>query len=330
MAASHTQSAAAQPRNMDRTTEEHTQLVKPINALTDANKPSRIMPTTKLTPPFQLGSQLTTDGNVELPSASSTSIERERLLRTLRDEDLELMHSALWYAGRKSNISPLHHQRVLRRDVVLTEKARLHLTWFGTVVYIKRLEDELLNWTYFANVVSGDWILHQAATGFLLSYARLVEYPSDLEIAQSCGLINKGVSWQAWRAFRVDILACVADRQVHDRFEYGELRLCRLNQIYRMKGFGLSYFTVHREYSSYFGANYMTLVTLFALVSVALSAMQVMSGIDGISTAVTTTSYRFAIATLLAMSGCCAVMLALYFGLYVWNWCLIFVRRASQ
>jgi len=289
------------------------------------------MPTTKLTPPFQPGSQLITDDNVRPPRASSTTTERDQLLRTLRDEELESMHGGLWYAGRKGNISPLHHQRVLRRDIVLTEKARLHLTWFGTVIYVQRLPDELLNWTYFANVVSGDWVLHQAATRFLLSYARLVEYPSDLDIAQSCGLINKAISWRTWRDFRAEVLERVADRrQVHDRFEYGELRLGRLNQIYRIKGFGLSYFAVHREYSSYFGDNYMALVTLFALVSVALSAMQVMSSIDGISAAVATTSYRFAIATLLAMSGCCAGMLALYFGLYVWNWCLICVRRNSQ
>jgi hypothetical protein len=283
----------------------------------------------KLVPPFRPDVQLTTDRHTEVLDASNTTTERERLIQTLREDDLEFMHKGLWYAGRKGNISPLHHQRVIRRDIVLTEKARLHLVWFERVIYIKRLEDELLNWVYFSNVICGDWILHQAATGFLLSYARLVEFPSDLEIAQSFGLMNKSITWCSWKAFRNHILRHLVDRHVHDRFEYGELRLGRLNQIYRMKGLGLAYFTVHREYSSYFGANYLSLVALFALVSVALSAMQVMSGIDGAPEVVTTTSYRFAIATLLALGGCCVSLLVLYVGLYIWNWCLIFARRVS-
>lgn len=182
---------------------------------------------------------------------------------------------------------------------------------------------------YFSNVICGDWILHQAATGFLLSYARLVEFPSDPGFAQSFRLMNKSITWCSWKAFRNHILIHLVDRHVHDRFEYEDLRLGRLNQIYRMKGLGLAYFTVHSEYPSYFGANYLSLVALFALVSVALSAMRVMSGIDGAPGAVTTTSYRFAIATLLALGGCCVSLLVLYVGLYIWNWCLIFARRVS-
>jgi hypothetical protein len=97
-----------------------------------------------------------------------------------------------------------------------------------------------------------------------------------------------------------------------------------------MKFLGLSYFNVHRDYSSYFSDNYMTLVALFALVSVALSAMQVMTSINSALAAVSITSYRFAIATLIALAGSCAALLVLYIALYVWNWLLIFVRRLSQ
>ena len=111
----------------------------------------------------------------------------------------------------------------------------------------------------------------------------------------------------------------LAGRDVHDRYEYGELRLGRLNQIYRLKWLGLTYFNVQRDYSSYFGQNYTTLFALFALVSVALSAMQVMTSIDGVPAGATITSYRFAIATLIAVAGSCAVLSALYMGLYVWN-----------
>jgi hypothetical protein len=123
------------------------------------------------------------------------------------------------------------------------------------------------------------------------------------------------------------VLHHLAGRDVHDRYEHGELRLKRLNLIHRLKQLGLTYFNVYRDYSSYFGQNYTTLVALFALVSVALSAMQVMTSADGVPAGATITSYRFAIATLVALTGSCAVLLALYMGLYVWNWYLIYVRR---
>jgi hypothetical protein len=272
-----------------------------------------------LKPPFALDYQLIADPVIP----SDLLEERNRLQRILRDETLESMYKQLWYAGRKGNISPLHHQKVIRRDIVLTERARLHLIWFEKTVYIKRLDDELLSWEYFSKVGCNDEVIHRAASGFLLSYARLIEYPSDLEIAQTHGLVNKDIGWKQWQTFRTSVLHHVTDRNIHDRYEYGELRLGRLDQIYRMKLLGLSYFNVHRDYSSYFGGNYMTLVALFALVSVALSAMQVMTSVDGIPAAVFVTSYRFAIGTLIALAGSCAALLVLYIGLYAWNWLLI-------
>jgi len=282
-----------------------------------------------LLPPFEKAQQLIADEDVDHISPCDSVAEHHRLRHSLRDDDLELMHSQLWYAGRIGNISPLHHQKVLRRDIILTERAQLHLIWFERTIYVKRLEDKIMNWKFFSDVVCGDSIVHQVATGFLVSYAYLIQYPSDLEIAKASGLINKKISWRSWQDFRSGVLHQLADRDIHDRFEYGELRLGRLNQIYRMKFLGLAYFNVYRDYSSYFGDNYMTLVALFALVSVALSAMQVMTGVGGVSRVVLTTSYRFSIATLVALAGSCAILLALYNGLYVWNWALILVRRQS-
>lgn len=281
-------------------------------------------------PPFTQNNQLSTPHDATATDFLTMHAEREPLQMSLQDDELETMHKWLWYAGRKGNISPLHHQKVIRREIILTERARLHLVWSEGRICIQRLGDELLNWTYFSEVVCQDTRLYQAATGFLLSYARLIGYPSDLEIAQNTGLVSKSITWHTWQSFRNDVLHHLTGRDVHDRYEYGELRLDRLNQIYRMKGLGLTYFNVHRDYSSYFSANYMTLVAFFALVSVALSAMQVMSGIDGVPTAIATTSYRFAVATLLTLGGCCTGLLALYVGLYVWNWSLVFARRGSS
>lgn len=283
--------------------------------------------TASLSPPFTQGYQLIPDQDATKPNVHKMEVRPESLVESLHDGDLHSMHRWLWYAGRKGNISPLHHQKVIHRDIVLTERARLHLVWYGKTLYVRRLGDEFLDWDYFSEGFCRDERTYHMATGFLLSYARLIEYPSDLDIAQTSGLINRCVTWHDWQHFRRDVLYHLAGRSVHDRYEYGELRLGRLNQIYRMKGLGLTYFNVYRDYSSYFGENYTALFALFALVSVALSAMQVMTNMDGIPTETIITSYRFAIATLAALSGSCAVLLLLYVGLYVWNWCLILVRR---
>lgn len=280
----------------------------------------------KSTPPFALECQPLSD----VVTPNDLLGEQNRLQRTLRNDVLESMHKHLWYAGRKGNLSPLHHQKVIRRDIILTERARLHLVWYDKTIYVKRLDDELLNWKYFSTVVCGNETVYQAASGFLLSYAHLIEYPSDLEIAKSHGLVNKTIDWRKWQTFRTSILHHLADRDIHDRYEYGELRLDRLNHIYRVKFLGLSYFNIYRDYSSYFGDNYTALVALFALVSVALSAMQVMTSVDGPPAAVSITSYRFSIAVLVALAGSCAVLLALYIALYVWNWLLIFIRRQPR
>jgi len=84
-----------------------------------------------------------------------------------------------------------------------------------------------------------------------------------------------------------------------------------------MKGLGLTYFNVYRDYSSYFSENYTALFALFTLVSVALSAMQVMTNMNGIPIAAMITLYRFAIATLAALSGSYTALLSLYVRLYV-------------
>jgi hypothetical protein len=48
------------------------------------------------------------------------------------------------------------------------------------------------------------------------------------------------VTWHHWQKFRKNVLQHLAGRDVHDRYEYGELRLNRLDQMYCIKGFGLA------------------------------------------------------------------------------------------
>jgi hypothetical protein len=62
------------------------------------------------------------------------------------------------------------------------------LVWFDKTVYIKRLDDELLSWEYFSKIGCNNEVVHRAASGFLLSYTHLTEYPSeDLLTTTSAG-----------------------------------------------------------------------------------------------------------------------------------------------
>jgi hypothetical protein len=285
-----------------------------------------------LVPPFAESNQLLTFQQATGTRASTMdsirkSDERQRVRVLLYEPDLKAMHSLLGYAGRKGDINTLHHQIVLRREIILTEAARLHLVWYQKTIYIQRLSDELLSWDYFSDVICGDKETYEAATGFLFTYMRLIEFPSDLKIAQKAGLVSELLSWERWERFRTDVLHTLALRNVRDRYEYGELRLGRLNSVFRLKGFGLTYFSVYRDYLSYFGENYTGLVALFALVSVALSAMQVMIGFKDVPTVATTISYGFAAAILSALAMGFAFLFGSCVGLCVWNWCSIYIRR---
>jgi len=130
-----------------------------------------------ITPPFAPTCQLV--ANTITPNDLLEG--QNRLQKVIRDDILESLHKQLWYAGRKGNISQLQHQKVIRRDIVLTERAQLHLVWADKTIYVKRLDDELLDWECFSKVVCGNGMVYRAASGFLLSYTRLIEYPSDLE-----------------------------------------------------------------------------------------------------------------------------------------------------
>lgn len=43
---------------------------------------------------------------------------------------LNTIHNWLWRAGLPGRVQPLHHQKVLRRDIVVTERIDLHLVWY--------------------------------------------------------------------------------------------------------------------------------------------------------------------------------------------------------
>ena len=71
--------------------------------------------------------------------------------------------------------------------------------------------------------------------GFLFSYASLIAYESDFKIAQEKNLLSKDMKWTAWVTLAEQLGTEDGNfySQIDERFKYGELRLHRLNLIYR-------------------------------------------------------------------------------------------------
>lgn len=233
--------------------------------------------------------------------------------------ELNVIHSHLWIAGSHGNISPLHHQRVLLRKIIPSDLSRLHLIWFDRIIYVKPFPDYLLDTSRYSEI---SFDPSGSITGFLRSYCRLICSPIDLTIAKNSYLISEDVTWEQWVTFRDATILETKNHHINRRYDYGELRLNRLDVIYRLTGRGLTYFTVHRNYKTYFTQYFSLFVTIFAFVAVILSAMQVLVTINGIPEAVVVTSYRFAVAVLVGVCSCFGYVVSVFLSMFLYNFFL--------
>ena len=250
---------------------------------------------------------------------SSNRVPSEILKADFSTADLNNIHSYLWIAGSHGNISPLHHQRVLLREIIPSELARLHLVWFDRNIYVKPLPDSLIDINRCPDTSSDP---SGSITGFLRSYCSLIRYPIDLVLAKKSHLISEDVTWEQWVAFHDAIILKTNDSHNNRRYDYGELRLNRLDIIYRLTGRGLTYFTVHRNYKTYFAQYFSLFVTVFAFAAVILAAMQVLVAIKDIPEAVVVTSYRFAVAVLVGVCSCFGYVVSVFLFMFSYNFFL--------
>lgn len=207
------------------------------------------------------------------------------LTRELTVSRLNRIHNYLWLAGRAGNIRSLHRQKILERDIVIAEKTDLHLVWDGSRIFIKPLPKFLLDHGFFkehlcSRSTSSDEesSLYGNACGFLLSYTWLIRHESDFLIAKELNLIPPTMdSWDDWCVFAAEVrLNVLRDNcRMNKRYLYGELRMTRLNLIYRIvlrdfRGFHYGY----TRYVFFFQRNFGWLLLVFAYAAVVLAAMQ--------------------------------------------------------
>lgn len=111
------------------------------------------------------------------------------------------------------------------------------------------------------------------------SYSYLIQYECDFNLAQDKGLIPKsdGVDTITWDAFAQLIMTFdqYEDANVSPRYSYGELRLTRLNFYSRIFLRKLTFHHIDAQWSAYLNRFIAPVLTIFAITSIILNAMQV-------------------------------------------------------
>ena len=221
----------------------------------DASKYAHTLLTLYRDPRLQLHK---TSGNVEAFFQQEFDVKR-----------LNKVHKYLFLAGRQMHARPLHRQVMMDRKIVITEQADLHLTWNESQIYLKPFPSFLLKQDAWTEYLCANRDLYESAFGFLISYTWLVCSESDFSIAMAEGgqpaLLPKGMKWTDWKAFVEEVLKDVdvtAPEEVNQRYKNGELRLGRLNLIYRLaptfklRHFIRGYYYGYHQYNVFFRRNF--------------------------------------------------------------------------
>jgi hypothetical protein len=290
----------------------------------------------------------TKQDHIVVPQPNIEFLEKELLVSRINE-----VQDWLWLCGRPRPPRPLHFQRLLQRNIIITENPELHMVWSVKEMFIKPMPPYLLDqdfWETYILPSSNDRRnvkantefppmneelqrndrrkarLAACARGFLFSYTALIAYESDFRIAMMAGLLPSGTSWTAWQTITSDILAEHDYSTVSARFRYGELRLSRLNKVFQFRNGQLirrfsnirtptTYLEFVQEHSAFLG-------TVLAYIVIVLTAMQVGLAIDQlqISQEFQSVVYGFTVFSMIAplVIGVTVVLLAAIVLAYNW------------
>ncbi|KAN0072640.1 hypothetical protein V8E54_009569 [Elaphomyces granulatus] len=229
--------------------------------------------------------------------ARTNHVENDLSVKRLND-----IHRWLWLAGMPMPPRPLTYQLASSRQIVVNERMDLHLVWTSSFkIFLKPIPRYLLDHQFWKEELNKE-DLHKCALGFLKSYSALIQHESDFYIARKKRLIPSALTWDSWVAFVDQLYAGEAKDNVNERYEYGELRLSRLNKIYWMHGYARGYRSPFQTYSQMFRENVAPVAGAIVYIALALTAMQVGLAIPKLSEndAFVNASYGFVIFSILA------------------------------
>lgn len=123
----------------------------------------------------------------------------------------------------------------MSREIFITENPELHLVWSKNRIFLKPIPLYLLDPDFWAAHIIHDRKLAGCARGFLYSYTALIMYQSDFRLAMEKGLLPLHLTWETWKKLSNEILKNHCYASINPRYWYGELRLSRLNKVYRLR-----------------------------------------------------------------------------------------------
>ena len=232
-------------------------------------------------PPFHLDDSIATEINTFI--ARDVSLERLKAVKQL-----------LWFAGNVggralSLVECLEHNRSIR----VTDRADMHVVTSFPTIFLKPLPDYLLCYKVWTEHICNNIVLYQDANILLCSYTNvLILSKSDLRVAHAHGLINEKIDWEQWTAMARGVNRNRVSRVVSIRWIYGELRLARLNWVYRFTHLEI----YHKQDSRGW------LIGTLVYITIVLTAMQVGLGTTKLqnSLAFQRASYGFTVFSIIA------------------------------
>ncbi|KAI8941908.1 hypothetical protein NX059_000022 [Plenodomus lindquistii] len=250
------------------------------------------------------------------------------LAETLNLERLNKIHGLLWMAGRPMRARPLHRYKMMGFNVLPTQQMDLHLLKFSNNMLLKPLPEWIFSHDFWTKYLCHKSDLHASACGFLLSYIWLITTPIDLKLAHDASLLPSFITWHWWKDFvtefynNVDINAL---HQVNPRYQFGELRLSRINSIYRIRYFHTNfirgYLYGYNRYAVFFQRNFSWILSVFVLFSLVLSAMQVGTSLAELqgNRVFLRGSYGFVVLSMVCVGAVLAVLVTVFAGIFLYN-----------
>ncbi|KAG9189467.1 hypothetical protein G6011_06335 [Alternaria panax] len=302
---------------------------------------------------------LTPEGSLPTISGRSNSIflanddPRQFLKHDLDLWRLNRIHGHLWMAGRPMRARPLHRYKMLGMEVLGTQQMDLHLLKYSTKLLVKPLPEWILSYEFWTEYICkpGDadpvgkkekreegW-LWKSAAGFLVSYVWLITTPLDLKIAHEYTLLPSFITWNWWKDFVKDFMHHVdinTLHQVNKRYQFGDLRLGRINSTYRIRyahtHFVRGYLYGYNRYVIFFQRNFSWILIVFVFFSLVLSAMQVGSGLKELEDnyAFLRASYIFVVFSMISVIAVLAFVTIIFIGIFFFNMVKAITHAASE
>ncbi|KAL9062254.1 MAG: hypothetical protein Q9161_009830 [Pseudevernia consocians] len=273
----------------------------------------------------------------------------------LNVERLHRIKRWFWMVGRPTPPRPLHHQVLLGREIFVTEQMDMHLVWTAGRMFLKPLPRFLLEphfWTRFlscapncACAVGKGTVqippvpetkkpkelegckqrkLRRTALGLLFSYVALIRHQSDLGIAKEKFLLPTEADWVYWTTLVKELDPEHIYPDIDERFIYGEIRLSRLNKIFKLTQRPILRGYVYRwqQYSSFFQEYFGLLAAVTVYIAIILTAMQVGLATDKLkgSKAFMDASYGFTVFSILGPLIIMALIFLFSLFLFGNNW----------